>query len=115
MVHKTSSMKSSMQLSLAVLRKQGYFCEITEHYNFFSKRRKDLFGIIDIVALGNGETIGIQTTTVNGLSAHRKKIRESLTISPWLRAGNRFLLHGWRKKKGRWTLREQEFRLPEPI
>ena len=93
------------------MRGRGYLCQVVEHWHFYAKRRMDLFGIIDIVCIKDGELIGLQTTSYGGLSAHRKKIRESETISPWLRSGARFLLHGWRKKEGRHTLREQEYRI----
>ena len=36
--------------------------------------RKDYLGFIDIIAVGNGRVLGIQCTTENGLSAHKKKI-----------------------------------------
>lgn len=105
---------SPTQLSLKEMRERGYLCQVVEHWHFYAKRRIDLFGIIDIICIRDGETVGLQTTSYGCLSGHRKKIRKSDTLRPWLRAGNVFLLHGWRKIKGQHTLREQEFSMNKP-
>jgi hypothetical protein len=88
-----------MQLSLAHMRAQGYECDISEHYNYFSKKRKDLFHIADIVAIGHGQIIFVQTTGYSGLSAHLKKIRANELLPVILNSKVRILVHGWKRKK----------------
>ena len=107
-------MTSPMQRSLKYLKKEGYVCEITEHYNQFSKRRVDLLGVIDLIALKKGVqgVTGIQTSTMSNKSAHKKKILESEEAKLFVECGNTLILHSWRKlKKGkvcRWQVDEEE-------
>ena len=109
---------SPTQRSLRYLRDLGYTCEVVEHFNSHTKRRKDLFGFGDILAVGNNTTILVQTTTgANMAERERKIITECATTArAWLRAGNEIELHGWRglaayrkdgkrKKHDRWEVR----------
>lgn len=106
-------MTSPTQLSLKEMRSRGYRCEVVEYWHHFAKCRKDLFGIIDILCLGNGETIGLQTTDYTSISKHRTKALESENLRPWLLAGNRYVLHGWKKKDTEWLLIEENFEIPD--
>ena len=47
--------KSPTQLSLAKLREEGWFCWITEHYNYYARKKQDLWGFVDIIALKPGQ------------------------------------------------------------
>ena len=95
------------QRSLAHLRGMGYTAEVVERWLSFARRRQDLFGIIDIVCLGDGETVGVQTTSSSNVSARVKKITASEHLPALRRAGWRLLVHGWRKNStGKWVLRE---------
>jgi hypothetical protein len=87
------------------LRKENYdLHSVTEHYNFFSKTRHDLFGIIDILAINKGDTIAIQVTSYSNISARVKKISESPSIGFLRDAGWTILVEGWKKEKnGRYT------------
>lgn len=103
------------QRSLKHLRDQGYLCGITEHWNSFIKRRQDLFGFIDIVAISPTESgvLAIQTTSGSNVSARLNKILENEYSQAWLKAGNRIVIHGWAKRGPRgkrkvWTVRELE-------
>jgi hypothetical protein len=93
---------SPTQLSLDLLRKMGYTCAITEHWNSFAKIRQDLFGFIDILALADGGVIGVQTTTCSNISARVKKIREHQNIAAVRKSGIQVMVHGWHKEDGRW-------------
>lgn len=95
---------SPTQRSLKMLRDDGWTCQIVEHWNPFSKRRVDLFGVIDILCIKDGETLGVQTTTMDNRSKRIQKIAESEEAALWMRAGNLLHVHGWRKlkKSGRW-------------
>lgn len=87
--------------SLAVLRAQGYTCEVVEYWNHFTRRRHDLFGFIDIIAIRENETLAVQVTS-SGVSARVKKITESPYLADVRKAGWRIEVHGWtlRKQKG---------------
>jgi radical SAM superfamily enzyme YgiQ (UPF0313 family) len=89
-----------MELSLREMRARGYYCEITEHYMKLGKVgfRKDLFGFADILCLGNGEIVVVQTTSRSNMSARIKKITESETVAFVRKAGIRILVQGWDAK-----------------
>lgn len=102
------SKTSPTQRTLKWLRDQGYTAAITEHWNSFVKRRQDLFGFVDIIALGDGVTIGVQATSGSNVSARVEKICGSDHVAAWINGRNRLLVVGWSKKgpRGkvkRWT------------
>jgi hypothetical protein len=80
---------------------------IVEHWNPFARIRQDLFGIIDLLAVRDGETMGVQTTSGGNVAARVQKIADCSHVGALRRAGWRLVVHGWRKdSKGRYTLRE---------
>jgi hypothetical protein len=92
------------------LREQGYLVATVEHYNSFTRRKHDLFGCIDLLAIGNGETLAIQVTSRSNMSARIKKIEDNLALPEMLRSKWRILVHGWDKgTNGRYRLKEFEF------
>jgi hypothetical protein len=98
------------QRTVAHLRKLGYQTANVEHYNYFTKRKHDLFGCIDILAIGNNETLAVQVTSKSNMSARIKKIEASEALPEMLRSGWRVIVHGWfRKENGRYELKEFEF------
>lgn len=90
-------MSSPTQRSLAYLREQGYTCDIVEHFNSFTKQRKDLFNVIDILAIRKGEILGVQTTARSSVSARVKKIAECEYVPAIRESGMRLEVHGWGK------------------
>jgi len=95
-------MTTRMQRSLALLKKQGIIYQRVEYWHSFARKRFDLLGIIDILALDVPETIGVQVCG-SDLQPHIRKIKESSTIKPWLECGNQFEIWSWRqfkKKRG---------------
>lgn len=90
------------------LRDLGYLVATVEHYNSFTKRKHDLWGCIDLLCIGNGETVAVQVTSKSNLSARRHKIEEAEAYPEMLRSGWRIVLHGWYKEKNRWQLKEVE-------
>ena len=108
-------MSSPTQRSLALLRERGYIADVVERWIPFARVRRDLFGIIDIVAIGNGETLGVQACCYSDVSKRVIKINAA-PASPVLReSGWRVVVLGWRKVKGRWTAREVEITAKEKI
>jgi hypothetical protein len=89
--------------------------QVVEHWNPHARIRQDLFGIVDIIAVGPGGTLAVQATSAGGFSARIKKLTEHPSTRPLLTApGWRLEVHGWKKVRGRWTLaRCQEFVLAE--
>lgn len=86
-----------------------------------TKRRVDLFGFIDIVAVVPGShLLGIQATSNDNVASRITKIREDCQAAArdWLEAGGRIAVYGWAKKGGRgqrklWTLRVEHVHLDD--
>lgn len=97
---------SPTQRTLQHLRNLGYRAAVTEHWNPFARRRVDLYGFVDVLAVGMGSTIAVQCTSGSNVSSRVKKIADS-DMTPILReAGWKIYVYGWRKgKNGRYTLR----------
>jgi hypothetical protein len=102
-------MSSPTQRSLAHLREQGYTAAVVERWNSHARIRQDLFGFIDILALRDGETLGVQATSGSNVSARVAKIAEHELVGAVRAAGWRVEVHGWRKNAaGRWVLRVED-------
>lgn len=88
-----------MQRTLKLLREEGYTCEITEHFNPYSKTRKDMWGFADIAALHAAHigTLYVQTTTGDHMAERRDKILALPSARLTLEAQNRIWLIGWRQ------------------
>lgn len=100
-------MSSPTQRSKAKLEADGYLVAVVERWNPHARIRQDLFGIIDLLAIKDGETIGVQTTSGDNVSKRVAKIADCSHVGALRRAGWRLVVHGWRKAaNGRWTLRE---------
>ena len=94
---------SPTQLSLKLLRDQGYTVAIVEHWNAFARIRQDLFGFIDILALKDKEVLAIQTTTATNMSARVTKIGNSEYVGAVREAGWTIHVHGWHQDdKKKW-------------
>lgn len=99
-------MSSPTQRSLALVKERGFQPWIVEYWNSFSRKRVDLFGIFDILAVGNGETLAVQTTSRGNISARVRKIADSEYIAGCRESGWRVEVHGWDKgPNGRWRVK----------
>jgi hypothetical protein len=76
-----------------------------ERWNPYARVRQDLFGIIDVVAVG-ADIVGVQATSGSNVSRRVQKLVDSPALPVLRKAGVRVLVHGWRKVRGRWRLRE---------
>lgn len=114
------------QRSLALLRAEGWHCEVVERFNPHTKTRHDLFGIADLIAIKPGEKPRLVQTTSGSNAAARVSKITALDLTPHvLASGFAIEVHGWRRllvKRGgkakRWTpvrilYGEQEC-LPQP-
>lgn len=86
---------SPTQLSLKMLREDGWFCWITEHYNYYARIRQDLWGFGDIIALKPGQRLCVQTTTASNMSARVKKIANHENVGKVRDADIMIHVHGW--------------------
>lgn len=96
--------------TLKVLREAGWPAQVVERWCQWSKRRKDLFGCIDLVALINGRIVGIQACAGGSHAARRKKAQDEPLLQEWLKANGLFVVWSWAKqgpagKAKRWTFR----------
>ncbi len=99
-------MTSPTQRSLKYLRDLGYHVEIVEHYNFFAKKRYDLWGFSDLLAIKPNEILAVQTTSGSNVSARVKKINNHENVVKVRQAGIRIHVHGWAKgKNNRYSIR----------
>lgn len=100
-------MSSPTQRSLALMRERGYVCAVVERWNAYARIRQDLFGFIDVLAIGErGDTVGVQSTSYSNISARVAKIADHELWPAVNRVGWRVVVQGWRKVKGRWVVRE---------
>lgn len=100
-------MTSPTQLSLAKLRREGWIAEVVERWNPHARVRNDLFGCIDVLALKEGRTLGVQATSSSNVSARVRKIAEAEHVPAMREAGWELAVWGWSQKKpgGRWECR----------
>jgi hypothetical protein len=97
---------SPTQRTLKHLRDQGYpLVAVTEKWNPHAKIRQDLFGIIDVLAVG-ADIVAVQATSGSNVSKRVAKITESVALPVLRKANIRVLVHGWTKRRGRYQLRE---------
>jgi hypothetical protein len=98
---------SPTQRSLKVLRDRGYpLVQVVERWNGFARKRVDLFGIVDVIAVGP-DIVAVQTTSASNMASRIRKVTESDALGHLRKAGIRFLVHGWAKRaNGRYELRE---------
>jgi len=103
-------MTSPTQRALKLLRGRGWKVDIVEYWNGFSKKRKDLFGFGDLVAidLGRERNIIVQVTSASNHSARKAKILSIPEAADWVKAGGLILILTFRKKpNGRYEAREE--------
>jgi hypothetical protein len=111
-------MTTNTARTLRYLRERGYQAEVVEKYLPYAKRRKDLFDIIDIIAIDGKNILGVQSCSGSAFAEHDKKIIASPATNIWLASGGLLWLMGWRKKKlfrgskaVRWKERIKEYQL----
>jgi hypothetical protein len=91
--------------SVRELKKEYPLVQIVETYNYFTKRRHDLFGILDILCVREQDILGVQTTSRGNMSSRVKKIEDSDAIATLRDANILIHVHGWDKYKNRWRLK----------
>ena len=93
------------QLTLRYLREQGWpVVEVVEHWNPHARIRQDLFGFVDVLAVGPSGVLAVQTTSAGNVAARVRKIAEHPNTAPVREAGVAISVHGWAKRGGKWVL-----------
>ncbi len=88
--------------TLQRLRSDGWLCQVVERWCPHSRRRIDLFQIIDVLAVRDNATLGVQATTMTHRADHLAKIKTAPGAAAWLKGGVRQLqLWAWRRLKTR--------------
>jgi hypothetical protein len=105
---------SPTQRTIKKWKDKGYIVAVVERWNPYAKIRQDLFGFVDVLAVGHGRTVAIQTTSYNNVSTRKKKILMSAYAQPLSNAGWDIVVEGWHKKKNRWECREVAVKIPPP-
>lgn len=112
---------SPTQRTMAELRKRGWTAQVVEHRVPRVNILRDLFGVIDVVALAPGVfnleapyILGIQATSGVNHAARRDKILTEPRARQWVEAGGRLELWSWSKRGDRgkrklWALRVEAF------
>jgi len=87
--------------TLKYLKDKGHYVGVVERFLAFAGKfgqRKDLFNIIDIIAITKEGILGVQSCG-QAFSEHDKKILAEPMSKIWLESGAGLLLIGWRKVK----------------
>jgi hypothetical protein len=97
--------------TLKYLRDNGWpLVQVVERWNQYARRRIDLFGFIDVIAFDPERGwLLVQTTSGSHVQERIHKIINECSEQAQLLADhkyNRIVVHGWRKIKGRWKVRE---------
>lgn len=101
---------SPTQRTLHHLRKTGYpLVQVVEKWNPHARVRQDLFGIIDVLAVGPAGILAVQCTSAGNMADRLTKLRASDALPVLKRAGVAVHVHGWLKRRpsGRWVLRDE--------
>lgn len=104
-------MTSPTSRTLEHLRSEGWQCAVVEKWIAAIRKRQDVWGFIDIIAVKPGHPIkAVQVTSGSNVAARLAKIEEEPRRLPWLAAGGTIEVHGWRKvgprgKRKRWEVR----------
>jgi hypothetical protein len=90
---------SPTKRSLAMLREEGWTCQIVEKWNPFARVRQDLFGFIDILCIGKDHCgiLGVQTTVAAKVNERFRKISKEPRAWLFRAAGGSVIIHGWKK------------------
>src|SRR5678809_1449139 len=92
---------SPTQRCLTDLKKLDAVCQIVERFCHFSKRRIDLFGFIDILAMIGPNLTAIQVPSASNHAARRTKLLADPRSQAWLKTGNLIEIWSYGKRGAR--------------
>ena len=82
----------------------GYLVETVERWNSFTRRKADLWGFADLLAIRRGEVLAVQVTSKHNRASHVSKIANSVKVERVREADILIHLHLWEKVGNRWIL-----------
>ena len=96
--------------TLVYLRRQGYLTAVVESWIPHANLRRDLWHFADVLAVHPRDKVFllVQVTTTAHVAHRLAKAKSRPELAAWLRAGGRFIVHGWRSCDGKWLLRQVE-------
>lgn len=83
--------------TLKLVRDAGYEAQVVEHWVPQTRTRRDLFGIVDIVAINDNGTVGIQATSWSNHASRVHKIKASPLFPRLVAAGWAIWVVSWRR------------------
>jgi hypothetical protein len=97
--------------TLTEMRKRGYLADVVERTMRagFRTWKRDCFGGFDVIAVGHGELVLVQTTSAANVSSRIAKVAQLPALAALRDANVRLLVHGWAeptKTRRTWRLRE---------
>jgi len=98
--------------TLKQLRTDGWEAAVVEKWIPHIRRRVDLYGCIDILAMREGSPVlAVQATSAANVASRINKAKGEPRLRIWLRCGQRFEVWGWAKhgkagRQKRWTCRK---------
>lgn len=99
MVKKRKKQKFSAQTKDFLWYHGALSVELTEHFDFRTKRSHDLFGFADWLAIFPTKCVLVQETSRGNISTRKKKIISSSDSFNWLLIpGHEIWVLGWDKK-----------------
>lgn len=104
-------MKTTTARSRALMESEGYYVELVERWDHFSRRRHDLFGFTDLFCIHRetGDIRLVQSTSHSNVSSRINKITNHENLPLVRKAGMAIEVHGWKKNsKGRWSARRED-------
>ena len=97
------------QRSTQLLRSEGWLVARVEYWNSFAKKRVDLLGFGDLLAVHPRDRLIaiVQVTTRSNVAARRRKILSLEAHRLWCAAGGVIEIHGWapNKRLPKWDCR----------
>ncbi len=103
---------SPTQRSLKKLRDEGWLVGISSWRVPHCNVTKDLFGFIDMVAMKDGITLAVQTTSGPNVSARIRKILKLASAVEWVKdPAHKIIVHGWRKVGPAGSVKEWDCRV----
>lgn len=108
--------QSPMRLSLNAFRKLGCLCGITERRISIpggGSFLKDLFGVVDFLAIAGKDLIAVQCTSDINHNARVKKAMALPEVKQWLHpeSNRKLLIVTWKKVGSRWVNRGTQISL----
>jgi hypothetical protein len=88
--------RSPSALTAELLKEQGWLVWTVERWIPGARIRVDLFGILDQIAIRDGEVIGLQPTSWANVGARVKKIADSEHIGEVRKLGWALHVYGWK-------------------